>query len=277
MTNEKFFGLRHGVLYEASPRLLSPWALRVNPDNQYDQNYGQFVMLTVPEDDTGYFSGQTWMVDTYHFDIPGVKVKEGQHRHDAIIEKAAKRDFVPSATIGYLRGNCYYNACVQLDESNVDLFTEVCDLREWQYVSDDDAPDYPMDDLIHGVHLYREQGYAWGSGDIGITLRRKESEQSPVRQARAIVSKMERERPQYNGWSYLRWAEELEKFVYEHRNDEQVAEILQSKEREIAFVRRVRDDWHDEFYDSWSRDQMRLFSFDDDGNILVGSETDDED
>lgn len=276
MTNDTTFGLRHGVLYEASPRALSPWASRINDQRPHDQNYGQFVMLTVPDDDGGYFAGQSWMIDTYHFDIPGVRVQTGETHNEAIVRQASERDFVSSWTIGHLKGNCYYNACVRLNEQNAGLFTEICDLREWTYVSDKDAPDYNEDDLRHSIHLYREHGYSIGHGDWGVTLLRKGAKKSPVRQAKAIVSKMGYERPRYDGWSYIRLAEELEKFAYEHRDDQRIVDILMSKEREVAFARRVADEWHDEFCSSFDCDQMRLFSYDDEGNIMIDEEQDED-
>lgn len=279
MTDDTTFGLRHGVIYEASPRSLSPWARNVNDRNQYDQNYGQFVMLTVPDDDDGYFAGQSWMIDTYHFDIPGVRTREGLNREDSLIAQVAERDFVSSWTIGHLKGNCYYNACVRLDERNAGLFTEVCDLRDYAYVSDEDAADYEEDDLVHGIHLYREHGYFRFHGDCGVILRRKGAEKSPVRQAQAMRSRMRRERPRYDGWSYLYRAEELERFAYEHQDREDVLAVLALETPEIEFGRRVRDEWHefcDDFDRNRSHDQMRLFSYDDEGNVVVGGEQGDE-
>ena len=275
-SSETTFGLRHGVLYKASPRALSPWARNINDLNSYEQNYGQFVMLTVPEDDDGNLAGQSWMIDTYHFDIPGLHVREGETRNDALIRMVAERDFVSSHAIWCYKGICYYNACVRLNERNAELFTEVCDLREWEYVSEDVAPDYAEEDIIRGVHLYREHGYSYGrGGDIGITLRRKGATKSPVRQAQAIRGRMRYERPSYNGWSYLREAEELERFAYEHRDNADVLAILNREIPEIAFSRRVRDEWN-ELLGGTDRDQMSLFSYDDEGNIVVGDVPDDE-
>lgn len=265
----KTYGLRHGVIYKASPRALSPWASRVDDHNQYNQNYGQFVMLTVPDDDDGRFAGQTWMIDTYHFDIQGVKAREGLSREDCLIAQVAERDFVSSWTIGHLRGSCYYNASVRLDESNARLFTEVCDLREWAYVSEDDADDYDADDIIQGIHLYCEHGYSSGrGGDIGISLRRKGAEKSPARQALAMRGRMRRERPEYGGRGYLYRAKGLEQFACEHRDDGAVLDILAKEMPEIAFACHVRDEWNG-LRGDFDRDQMRLFDYDDDGSIMV--------
>lgn len=270
------FGLRHGVLYEASPRALSTWARNVNDRNPYEQNYGQFVLLTVPDDDEGNLAGQSWMIDTYHFDIPGLQIREGETRDDALVRMVAERDFVSSGAIWHYKGNCYYNACVRLNERNAGLFTEICDLRDWQSVPDDVAPDYAEEDVIHGIHLYREHGYRFGhGGDVGISLRRRGSKKAPVRQAKAMRSRMRYERPDYRGWCYLRRAEELERFAWQHRDDREVLGILAREEPEIAFARRVRDEWR-ELRGDVASGQMRLFSYDDEGAVVTGDGQDDE-
>ena len=266
MSNDTIFGIRHGVLYEAYPSSVSS---NTNPQRQYDQNYGQFLMVSVPEDDEGKFAGQHWMIDTYHFTSPSVCVREGQTRGEAIVEQAATREFVSSGALWSLKGNCYYNASVRLTEDNAGLFSEVCDLREWEPVSESEAPDYDVADIRHGIHLYQEQGYSWGRGDIGITLRRKGAPKSLVRQAKAIVARMERERPYYMAFSYDREAADLEKFAYGHRDNRAVMAVLEGKVEEIGFVRDTARAWR-ELVGRVSSYQMSLFSFDEEGNIMVG-------
>ena len=272
---ESTFGIRHGVLYEASPRDLAPWAARINYNSPHEQNYGQFVMVTVPDDDPGSFAGQSWMIDTYHFTSPGLRTRPGQSRADAVIQQAAERDFVSSQAVWEFKGNCYYNACVRLNAENARLFREVCDLSEWVHVSDEEAADYNRDDIIDGVHLYREHGYVVGCGDIGICLRRKGAEKSPVRQAMALRSRLRQEIPSYNGWGYLMRAEELERFAYEHRDNETVLGILFREADEIAFARKVRDEWSG-LHPYPGSDQMHLFDYDDEGDVIGWEEGGDE-
>lgn len=266
------FGLRHGVLYTANPRKLVPWGAHVNNFNAYDQNYGQFVMVSVPEDDEGPFAGQSWMIDTYHFKTPSLPAGHKGNRHDGYIEHAAKRDFVTSSAIWSYKGDCYYNACVRLTEGNAHLFEERMDLREWCYVDDEKAKDYDADDVLWSLHLFKEHGYSFSYGDEGITVRRKSAQKSPLRQAQAIRSRMGNERSNYDGYSYKREASDLERFAFEHRDDERILRIYEEVREDIEFVRRVADEYREMRYRCWpAPHQLSLFAFDDDGQIVLAA------
>lgn len=228
------------------------------------------MMLSVPADDKGKFAGQSWMIDTYHFSNPHVIYELGRYQYyaDAVIEEFAARDFVSSSTIFFLQEDCFYNACVRLNEQNAKLFTEVCDLREWVYVFDDDISDYDEGDLCRGIHLYRDQGhYSWGLGYCGITLRRKSAEKDPIRYASTIIDKMSRELPRYDSLPYKMLAKQLESLAHKHRDDKRVASIFASKEREIEFFRRVASEWDELRREIHHPDQMSLSSYDGEGRI----------
>lgn len=263
------YGIRHGVLYTTNPRNLVPWGAHVNPVNAYDQNYGQFVMVTVPEDDDGPFAGQSWMIDTYHFKDKSLPAGYEGNRHDGYIKKAAERDFVTSSAIWSYKGDCYYNACVQLTEDNAHLFEERLELSEWCYVDDETAKDYAEDDVRTKLKLFREHGFHWHFGDCGISVRRKSAEKSAVCQARAIRSRFRNERPYYG--SYVREADDLERFAFEHRDNEEVVRIYEEEEEEIAFGRRVAAKYRKmrcARFPSFPG-QGRLFDIDEEGNIVV--------
>lgn len=276
------YGIRHGVIYTACPSDLVSWGARVDGMNSYKQNYGQYVMVTVPDDDEGELAGQSWMIDTYHFGpCQSVPVSRSDDRENYHIEQAANRETMSSSSVLHYKWDCYYNACVPLTAGNAPLFKELVDLHGMCFVSEDEAADYETTDIVVGVHLFREHGYnSRLGGDIGITVRRKGAEKSPVRQALALASKASRERPSYVAGSYHVAARRLAEFAYGHRDDERVLRIYERHLPEIEFAERVCEEHRAmSVAYGFSRDrcdQMSLFDIDEDGNIEIRDEKDDE-
>lgn len=225
------YGLRYGVLYEASPRELSVWARNVNPQNSYDQNYGLFLMVSVPADDEGPFAGQTWMIDTYHISRTGTPGGWKGPRDDAYIKQAAERDLVPSGAVGHWQWDCYYNACVQLSASNAHRFREVADLREWQFVADREVADYREEDVIRNVMLFREHGYPGG-----ICIRRRGAEKDAVRQARAMLNRVAYEMPSWSAYGAEHEMAALERFAFDHRDEPAVIDAYEQARPKMELV-----------------------------------------
>lgn len=174
--NDATFGLRHGTLYEADARTLAPWARHVEETGPTPQSYGLFVLVTVPDDDPGRHAGEAWMVDTWDIDRPVSSPLAHDGRgtwSERYVELAAGRRDVQSATIDRWVGRGDYNACVRLEAGNAGLFRKVMDIAEWGVIDADEARDYDGQDVIHGIRLFREQGYDWERGDVGVAMVRR--------------------------------------------------------------------------------------------------------
>jgi hypothetical protein len=166
-------GFRAGVLYKANPAALAPYARNVGAD-AYDQAYGWFVCVSVPEGEPGKYAGKRWMVDTYHIKRPDGFSRNRKKLNDMYIRSAAERDEVSHAFMREAEFGCYRSDCVVLDERTAPLFSEVCDLADMEYIAYDEACEYDEADVVMGVPLFREHGWGAGSsiGSVGICMVR---------------------------------------------------------------------------------------------------------
>lgn len=277
MTESKTFGLRPGVIYEANPSDLSPWARKINYSRPYDQNYGEFLMVVVPDDDPGSYAGQVWMIDTYHMSSPAVPQGPGT-RDEKVVAMRAGMESASSSAVHAWRWDCYYDSCVRLTEQNAKFFTELCDLSQFRPAKDGELGDYDPEDTVMGVHLYREHGYRYDSGDRGINLVRRDAAKRPQRQATNIESQLRSEFPSYSAFGVRTAAAKLEQFALENRDCPEVLDVLERNRWRIEFALRVEQEWRDAQRGGShlrSVDQM-AFDIDEAGIMAVPSDEEDE-
>ena len=182
------FGIKYGTVYVAKPGqwwVLCRHMKHVNWNNTRDQNYGQFVLVTVPSDDGGIYAGQSWMVDTYDIERPG-KLETDSSFEAAYLRDARERRFVTSWWLGAVLNKCYYCACFKLTEDTAALIEEGCDLHEYDLIpSGENASDYENEDIVGGVRLFREHAYGTG----GAAYVRKGAARSLAKMARVAYNK----------------------------------------------------------------------------------------
>lgn len=196
--------IKHGTIYKANPQSLVSWARKIDPRNPYNQAYGQYIRVEVTE---GEHAGESWMIDTW--DIDG--------GYTNMFEQIRDMAEVNAYGLGYYRGCAYYNSCVQLLSENVDLFEELCDLHDFEPLSnrfDKDPSHYESEDIVSGVWLAHEHKYPSGE-----TLVRKNAEVSIENKARVLFNNVKNEYMLHPiGFSFQYELRIFYKYAMEHRD-----------------------------------------------------------
>lgn len=230
-------GIRRHMLYKANPRdLMDMGARKVNPNCPYDQAYGQFLRVTVAGKPGEWRVGETWMIDTYHISCLSWPVGATK---TSPIECLMRMETVTPHGLGKLLRSCYHNDCVRLTEDTAKLFEPFCDLREFEIHTQNDMGHYSDRDVRFGVHLYREHGYVFGRGDIGVSMLRKGAKPEPNRKlARLADHAIDRCRTS-------NWAEpsvkEFEEYAFEHMDVPDAPELLERVRMEYGVYQQIQD------------------------------------
>jgi hypothetical protein len=227
MHDKPIFGIKPDTLYKANPRDLTCWAHKINHNRPYDQAYGQFIRVIVHDDEPSEHEGEAWMVDTYH--LNRLSWSFGANTKTTI-EKLLEMRTMHFTSLQHVRFDCYYNDCVKLTEENAHLFEELCDLNDFTSLMPGQNPEhYSPNDIVRGVHLFREHGFSWDYGDIGITLIRKNAEPDWKRKmstlSRSVKSQIARNVYPYD-------MKELEILALEHKDDDFALSLLEQTREE---------------------------------------------
>lgn len=170
--------IKHGTIYKANPRDLERWARKIAYPNPYEQAYGQFIRVEVVE---GEHAGESWMIDTW--DIENFYIDK--------LERTRDLTEIGSSDLYSFRWHAYYNSCVQLLPENVDLFEELCDLHDFELLSersDTTASHYKPEDIVSGVWIANEYKYPNGA-----TLVRKGADVNTESKARVLFKNVKYE------------------------------------------------------------------------------------
>lgn len=217
--------IKAGVLYEAYPRDLAPYAKNADTDWPYEHFYGQFIKLSVnPDDEDKRRAGKSFMVDTFLINCTdGSFGGDTNHRIQTIIDMS--ENGVSSWFINKLIFNHYYCDIVELNDNTAPYFTEFCDLHQFEQPTGKNIEHYSEDDLAFHVHLYHEHGFSWTFGDRGITLIRKNATPEPE----YIVDEQFRKLKEYSNYGKLDtyYLKQLEKTIYNNRNNQEILDRLQ--------------------------------------------------
>lgn len=154
-----------GGLYKVK---LGVWPMGHNGLWTNDQAYN----LAVPVHDE---NGDIWMQDTYQ--IKYYECKKGLSRTDSAILymiNLCSEDY-KGWVVRQAKGDFYFKNQKKLTSlSDLDGFILLGDLHDYRGLkSGEDERDYEKKDLLHHVKLYKEHGFSWTYGDIGVTLVRK--------------------------------------------------------------------------------------------------------
>lgn len=140
-----------GGLYKAK-NLRKVWSHTSSGFDGNDQRYDLWIPIRFTGSDR--INPGIYMIDTYQVDsIYGS------------YEKAVERliSFGENGNQAYYHAtNFYYNSRIRLTEETLDEFELIADLREWHQEDYRDVGNYVYDDVLCGVHLYREHGYPNG-------------------------------------------------------------------------------------------------------------------
>lgn len=134
--------------------------------------------------------GSWGMQDTYQIRYHGGT--DGKGRYDAsadYINKVATDKDLGERSYR-LQGIDYYyvNQCKLEGKEN--YFELLFNVNEYEYVRDSDSYKYPKDDIVRNVKLYNEHGYSWHYGDVGISVKRKDSKILPYLDFMVATSEM---------------------------------------------------------------------------------------
>lgn len=214
--------IRTGVLYEANPRDLEPYASRVDRDFPYNQSYGQYLRFDIPETDDGNKAGQSWMVDTYDISCSDFNVGGNTQNTVDALTKASDEGDASSWFINKIQFDHYYCSAVQLTDETAQWFTEYCDLHEFGARNGRNPNHYEGNDVVESVHLYFEHGYSMYIGDCGVTLIRKDATPHPL----FTIQERYRHMREYSNTGKLDTYElsKLENVVYENRDNPEIIE-----------------------------------------------------
>ena len=152
-----------GGLYKVKHRRWNDSALR------NDQIYYQ----AVPAHDK---DGNLWMQDTYQLKLPSYKdgsATLGAMERIFALETPKSGDWAIRSS----RGDFYHTGNEKItSKSMLDDYELICDLHDWIPCGRKDYREYDPKDVLHRIHLYKEHGYSWDYGDIGVTLIRKDAQ-----------------------------------------------------------------------------------------------------
>lgn len=126
--------------------------------------------------------GDVYLVDTAVLSIPSGKKDES--RDDSAIRRCIELSekncqyAVYSIKSDYYNGEQYVRGPYRMGDELPGEFEEVFDLRDLRGIKKgvEDERWFDEGDKVRNVRLYREHGYSWSYGDIGVTLVRKGAE-----------------------------------------------------------------------------------------------------
>ena len=121
--------------------------------------------------------GNLWMQDTYQLSLP--TYVDGSATLGAMNRIFKLKDSKSGDwAIRQSRGDFYHTGNEKItSQSMLDDYELICDLHDWRPLDKfEDYRHYDAKDVLHHIHLYKEHGYSWDHGDIGVTLIRKSAQ-----------------------------------------------------------------------------------------------------
>ena len=236
--SKPILGIKPHTLYKAHIPDLTYYASKINPNYPSEQNYGQFLRVTVDEEGSK-LHGQTWMIDTYHISCLNWPVGG---KTDKSIEGLISMNTISEWGLCKLKGDCYYNASVELTENTAKYFTEFCDLTEVEPLSYRKAQYYNEEDIFYNVHLYFEHGYSFYSGDIGVTLIRKNAQENYERKLNTLAKEAIDACDSYGTYDNFSYTvKDFEKLAFEHRDNPRILDLWQKVSNAYQTALKVKE------------------------------------
>ncbi len=172
-----------------------------NPDDRIGGEFGRGHFVPVMDKD-----GVLCLVDSAVLRNHGRRPE--QSATDAAIERCielgeSEHQWTISSIIGdyYQGGDYIYRPDV--DGEFPDVFEPLCDLREVRGLKkDEDERWFDEDDKFRSVHLYREHGYSWTYGDIGVAIVRKDAKPVLGKQFDAAMYDWHPQYPDPSSWKF---------------------------------------------------------------------------
>lgn len=128
------------------------------------------------------------MLDTYQVDRPSMMGDETQT--DAGIRQLTQfGKGYDGWALRHAKHNFYHNSQSRVrDLEDLENFKLLVDLTEYRGLKrGEDARLYRQEDIYERVKLFREHGYSWDYGSVGVTVVKKDAEVSLVRELEAAL------------------------------------------------------------------------------------------
>ena len=209
--------------------------------------------------------GELWLIDTAV--LRSGSMKQGESRDDAAIRRCielSEKDC--SYTINATKFDYYYGEkYVHQPLSNGEVFGDfepICDLHEMRGLKPhEDERWFSPDDCVRGVHLYREHGYSWTYGDIGVAIVKKDAKPMLGKQFDAAMYDWHPQGPDPSRWRF----DEVEKRVGEMKDagvplsPVQQVELACAREQ-VEQLSRWREE-HEGLCREWNRRRRHAWMF----------------
>lgn len=168
--------IKLGYIYKANPRNVSMYSRgyqNINPMNEYDQHYGQYIPWFDKEEN------QMYMIETHHIDIPSVpNDAPGATFFDQFINTIIDRTSDGGRWKHHESLDWYYTTSCILTENNAKCFEPICYLPDYKVLPSCDAGEYDDANIVKNIHLWNENT---------INLVKKDAEKSTIMMLRKTM------------------------------------------------------------------------------------------